>query len=251
MAQHLLLRLRAPLIAFGGETIDNYGVIRDFPALSMVTGLMANALGWDRGDDNLHNRLQERMVMGAKLDASGERLEDYQTALIYEDDAGWTTHGKAEGRKKSPSYSPMPDGRRGLTLQRYRQYHADMNVLVALRLKPAEEAPTLDDLAAALDKPARPLFVGRKNCLPTDRLLAGLMEADNILSALQLAKPALSHNVRAQWPDGEGRLPDQQDRTLDVCDERNWTSGVHGGWRPVREGVLLFKPKSITEQEAA
>ena len=251
MAQHLLLRLRAPLIAFGGETIDNYGVIRDFPALSMVTGLMANALGWDRGDDTLHNRLQERMVMGARLDASGERLEDYQTALIYEDDAGWTTHGKAEGRKKSPSYSPMPDGRRGLTLQRYRHYHADMNVLVALRLKPAEEAPTLDDLAAALDKPARPLFVGRKNCLPTDRLLAGLMEADNILTALQLAEPALSHNVRAQWPDGEGRLPDQQDRTLDVCDERNWTSGVHGGWRPVREGVLLLKPHSITEQEAA
>ncbi|PUE56514.1 type I-E CRISPR-associated protein Cas5/CasD [Limnohabitans curvus] len=251
MVQHLLLRLRAPLIAFGGETIDNYGVIRDFPALSMVTGLMANALGWDRGDDTLHNRLQERMVMGARLDASGERLEDYQTALIYEDDAGWTTHGKAEGRKKSPSYSPMPDGRRGLTLQRYRHYHADMNVLVALRLKPAEEAPTLDDLATALDKPARPLFVGRKNCLPTDRLMAGLMEADNILSALQLAVPALSHNVRAQWPDGEGRLPDQQDRTLDVCDERNWTSGVHGGWRPVREGVLLLKPHSITEQEAA
>ena len=23
-----------------------------------------------------------------------------------------------------------------------------------------------------------------------------------------------------------------------VRDERNWTSGVHGGWRPVREGVI-------------
>ena len=244
MAQHLLLRLRAPLIAFGGETIDNYGVIRDFPALSMVTGLMANALGWDRGDDTLHNRLQERMVMGARLEADGERLVDFQTAQLQANDKGWTTRGVAEERAGGAGTYAGPH-------LRYRHYHADMNVLVALRLKPAEEAPTLDDLAAALDKPARPLFVGRKNCLPTDRLLAGLMEADNILSALQLAKPALSHNVRAQWPDGEGRLPDQQDRTLDVCDERNWTSGVHGGWRPVREGVLLFKPKSITEQEAA
>lgn len=251
MARHLLIRLQAPLIAFGGETIDNYGVIRDFPALSMVTGLLANALGWDRGDDTLHNRLQERMVMGSRLDAVGERLEDYQTALIYEDDAGWTTHGKAEGRKKSPSYSPMSDGRRGLTLQRYRHYHADMNVLVALRLKPAQEAPTLDDLAAALDKPARPLFVGRKNCLPTDRLMAGWIEADSILSALQLAEPALSQIVRAQWPDGEGRLPGQHDKGLDVCDERNWTSGVHGGWRPVREGLLRFASQSTTEEEAA
>lgn len=244
MARHLLIRLQAPLIGFGGETIDNYGVIRDFPALSMVTGLVANALGWDRGDDTLHNRLQERMVMGARLDADGERLVDFQTAQLQANDKGWTTRGVAEDRAGGGGSYAAPH-------LRYRHYHADMNVLVALRLKPAEESPTLDDLAAALDKPARPLFVGRKNCLPTDRLMAGWVEADNILGALQLTEPALSHNVRAQWPDGEGRLPDQQDRTLDVCDERNWISGVHGGWRPVREGLLRFASQSTTEQEAA
>jgi CRISPR system Cascade subunit CasD len=252
MARHLLLRLRAPLIAFGGETIDNYGVIRDFPALSMVTGLFASALGWDRGDDVQHNRLQERLVMGARLDDGGKRLVDYQTALIYQDDSGWTTNGKPEGRQTSPSYSTMPNGRKGLTLQRYRHYHADMNVLVALRLKAADDAPTLDDLAAALDKPARPLFVGRKNCLPTDRLMAGWVDADNILEALQRAEPALHHDVRAQWPDGEGRLPVQhEDRSLDVCDERNWTSGVHGGWRPVREGMLRMPAPQPEQQGAA
>ena len=47
MPRHLLIRLSSPLIAFGGETIDNFGVIRDFPALSMVTGLLANSLGWE------------------------------------------------------------------------------------------------------------------------------------------------------------------------------------------------------------
>lgn len=244
MVRHLLIRLQAPLIAFGGETIDNFGVIRDFPALSMVTGLMANALGWDRGDDTLHNHLQERMVMGARLDADGERLVDFQTAQLQANDKGWTTRGVAEERAGGAGTYAGPH-------LRYRRYHADMNVLVALRLQPAEESPTLDELAAALDKPARPLFVGRKNCLPTGRLMAGWVEADNILCALQLAQPALSHDARAQWPDGEGRLPAQQDRTLDVCDERNWTSGVHGGWRPVREGMLLFKPHSITEQGIA
>jgi CRISPR system Cascade subunit CasD len=244
MARHLLIRLQAPLIAFGGETIDNFGVIRDFPALSMVTGLMANALGWDRGDDTLHNHLQERMVMGARLDADGERLVDFQTAQLQANDKGWTTRGVAEERAGGAGTYAGPH-------LRYRNYHADMNVLVALRLQPAEESPTLDELAAALDKPARPLFVGRKNCLPTGRLMAGWVEADNILCALQLAQPALSHDARAQWPDGEGRLPGQQDRALDVCDERNWTSGVHGGWRPVREGMLLFKPHSFTEQGIA
>ena len=244
MARHLLLRLRAPLIAFGGETIDNYGVIRDFPALSMVTGLFGNAMGWDRGDDALHNRLQERMVMGARLDSDGERLVDFQTAQLQANDKGWTSRGVAEERAGGAGSYAGPH-------LRYRHYHADMNALVALRLQPGDESPTLEDLATALDKPARPLFVGRKNCLPTSRLMAGWVEADNILSALQFAEPALLHNVRAQWPDGEGRLPDQQDRTLDVCDERNWTSGVHGGWRPVREGVLRFASQSTTDQEVA
>lgn len=237
MAQHLLMRLRAPLIAFGGETIDNHGVIRDFPALSMVTGLLANAMGWDRGDDARHNRLQERLVMGARLDSDSSRVLDYQTALLYMGDAGWTTHGKKEGREPSPSYKSLPDGEKGLTLQRYRHYHADMNVLVALRLKPADEFPTLSDLSAALDKPARPLFVGRKNCLPSERLMAGWQEATNILEALKAVPFSDNHvRLRLQWPDGEGVLPG--DRILDLCDERNWSSGVHGGWRPVREGAF-------------
>ena len=45
MQRHLVLRLASPLIAFGGETIDNLGVIGDFPSLSFLTGLVANALG--------------------------------------------------------------------------------------------------------------------------------------------------------------------------------------------------------------
>lgn len=231
MARHLLMRLRAPLIAFGGETIDNYGVIRDFPALSMVTGLLGNALGWDRGDDVKHNRLQERLIMGARIETDGERLVDFQTAQLQANDKGWTTRGVPEERAGGAGSYAGPH-------LRYRHYHADMDVLVALRLRPADESPTLDDLATALDKPARPLFVGRKNCLPTDRLMAGWVEADSILDALQRAEPRATDPVRAQWPDGEGRLPGQQDRCLDVCDERNWTSGVHGGWRPVREGLI-------------
>jgi len=231
MTQHLLVRLRAPLIAFGGETIDNHGVIRDFPALSMVTGLFANALGWDRGDADQHNRLQARLVMGARLDADGARLVDFQTAQLQANDQGWTTWGVVEERAGGAASYSGPH-------LRYRHYHADMNALLALRLDPADEAPTLADLAHALDKPARPLFFGRKNCLPTERLMAGWVEADNILQALQRAEPKPPDEVRMQWPDGEGRLTDTPDRPLDVCDERNWTSGVHGGWRPVREGAL-------------
>ena len=43
-----MVRLESPLMAFGGETVDHFGVTRRFPALSMLTGLFANALGWYR-----------------------------------------------------------------------------------------------------------------------------------------------------------------------------------------------------------
>ena len=66
--RHLVLNLEAPLMAFGGETIDNYGVIRWFPATSMLTGLFANALGWRRVERERHQRLQDRLVFAARID---------------------------------------------------------------------------------------------------------------------------------------------------------------------------------------
>jgi CRISPR system Cascade subunit CasD len=228
MTRHLLLRLEAPLMAFGGETIDNYGVIRDFPALSMITGLLANALGWRREESERHDRLQQRLRIGARLDRESRRFTDFQTAQLAKDDRGWTTWGEPEGRQGGANTYDGPH-------LRYRDYHADQSVLVALRLEPADESPTLDDLATALIQPARPLFLGRKSCLPSRPLLAGWQEASDLLSALLQAPPGGSiDRRRLQWPDGEGSLPG--DRPLDLCDERNWRSGVHGGWRPAREG---------------
>lgn len=245
MTRHLLLRLEAPLVAYGGETIDSHGVVRDFPALSMVTGLLANALGWRREETELHNRLQTRLVMGARREPGGQYLRDYQTALLFENDQGWTTIGVPEGRAKSPSYTMQKDGRKALTLQRYRDYHAGLITLVALRLEPPDEFPMLDELAEALDRPARPLFIGRKSCLPNRRLFAGWQDGDSVLQVLQsaLIPRDASGGFPTQWPDGEGKM--KGDRLVDVCDERNWTSGLHGGWRPVREATIYPREKQV------
>lgn len=232
MVRHLVLRLASPLVAFGGETIDNQGVIREFPALSMLTGLIANALGWDRGDDALHNRLQERLFMGTVLKSASRRVLDFQTAELGAADKGWTTWGEPEERRGGAGSYAGPH-------LRYRHYHADLVAWVVLHLQPADEAPTLEDVAKALDRPARPLFIGRKPCLPADRLVSGWQDADHVLGALQAVVgrlPPAADGWRAQWPEGQGEQT--ADRRSDICDERNWTSGVHGGWRPVREGLL-------------
>ncbi|BCN37269.1 type I-E CRISPR-associated protein Cas5/CasD [Alicycliphilus denitrificans] len=232
MRRHLVLRLASPLIAFGGEAIDNLGVIRDFPALSMLTGLIANALGWDRGEAQKHDRLQQRLRMGCVLEPGAQRVQDFQTAQLAKDDKAWTTWGTPEERAGGAGTYAGPH-------LRYRDYHADLCAWVALALHPAEDTPTLDDIAAALDQPARPLFIGRKPCLPAGRLVAGWQSAADVRGALQaiVAEQAASDTSwNAQWPDGEGTQPG--DRLLGICDERNWVSGMHGGWRPVRQAVL-------------
>jgi CRISPR system Cascade subunit CasD len=236
--RHLILNLESPLMAFGGETIDNYGIIRRFPAASMLTGLFANALGWRRVEPECYQRLQERLVFAARIDREPHgdvRLTDFQTAQLNKDDKGWTTRGQPEGRAGGPNTYDAPH-------LRYRDYFADMRVTVALRLEPEGESPTLDQLAHALQEPARPLFIGRKPCLPSAPLFADFIEVKNTLDAL-LKLPLKREDrerddrVRLLWSDGEGVDCVPIDKESMLTDERNWVSGLHGGGRRVYEGT--------------
>ena len=243
MAKHLILNLEAPLMSFGGETIDNLGVIRPFPALSMFTGLLANALGWRRVERQRHQDLQDRLVFAARIDREphgGLRMTDFHTAQLGANDRGWTTRGAPEDRAGGANTYNAPH-------LRYRDYHADMRVTIALRLDPAEDDPTLEELAEKLKEPERPLFIGRKPCLPSRPVFGGFSQGETSLTALlslpmEAAEPRRrqSSAVRLLWPDGED-APDMSgvrlSRRAMLTDERNWVSGLHGGGRPVCEGT--------------
>ena len=249
--RHLILALEAPLMAFGGETIDARGVIRWFPAASMLTGLFGNALGWRREERERHQRLQDRLVFAARIDrepAGSSRMTDFQTARLRADDRGWTTRGAPEGRGGAPSTYNAPH-------LRYRDYFADMRVVVALRLEPDDETPELDALASALQEPERPLFIGRKSCLPAVPLFAGFGEADTCLTALlawplgegPAAMPSYPENRRLLWPDGEGSESVTASHSYLLTDQRNWRTGLHGGGRIVCEGAVshdMFAPSA-------
>lgn len=216
----LLLVLEGPLLAFGTEAVDARGVVGDFPAASMLTGLLANALGWRRGDHAALEALQARLRFAARIEREGTRLTDFQTAQLRKDDRGWTTRGAPEGRDGGPNTYHSPHIRR-------RDYDADKRVSVALYLDPAEVAPTLDDLAVALRAPARPLFLGRKPCLPERPIFEALVDAPGLLAAF----PPASAPARVLLP-GD-LLAEKQDQHLTVTDLRNWRSGLHGGQRDV------------------
>lgn len=249
MKPHLVLRLEAPLMSFGAEAIDNYGVVQDFPALSMITGLLANALGWRRGwDADRHQRLQDRLVMAARLDREGRRLRDYQNAQLLSTDRHWTTRGVPEGREWNQTTWSLDERhlkrtgerRYAITHQRYRDHDADALCVVVLRLEPPGELPALDDLARALVEPARPLFLGRKPCLPAAMILHGWVEGATVLDALGRVPPLVEEEGspmrRAMWPKGEGSAPGS--REVMVTDERNWRGGLHGGGRWVVHGKV-------------
>ena len=234
--QHLILGLESPLMAFGGETVDNLGVIRRFPSASMITGLLANALGWRRIERERHQQLQDRLVFASRIDrepAGGVRMTDFQTAQLGASDKGWTTRGAPDERAGGANTYNAPH-------LRYRDYFADMSVTVALRLQPDSEEPTLDDLARALQEPARPLFIGRKPCLPSAPLYRETVDADSALAALVVVPVDPERDpqeaVRVTWPDGEGNDEILPHNTYMLTDQRNWVSGLHGGGRLVHEG---------------
>ena len=253
MARHLILILEAPLMSFGGETVDNLGVIRSFPAVSMLTGLLANALGWRHAERQRHQDLQDRLIFAARIDREphgGLRMTDFQTAKLGASDKGWTTRGAPEERAGGANTYNAPH-------LRYRDYHADMRVTIALRLEPPDEDPVLDALAQALEEPARPLFIGRKPCLPSAPLFGGFSDGETSLATLlSLPLEAANHrqrelqSVRLLWPDGED-TPSMSGVRLNrrsmITDERNWVSGLHGGGRPVCEGTVFREDIAATQ----
>src|SRR5262245_15662772 len=175
----VVLRLDSPVMSFGAPAIDQNGVIQAFPALSMLTGLFANALGWDHRDVDKLERLQERLRYAARVDRRGEAIVDYQTVdlgsnWMLPEKAGWTTRGRVARRTGASGEA---------THQRYRHYRMDSLHTVAVTLVGSDE-PSLDEVAAGLRTPARPLFVGRKCCLPAAPMIVDVVESTSLMDVL-------------------------------------------------------------------
>jgi len=216
-------------MAFGGMAVDAIRSTDPFPGRSLVTGLLGNALGYDHAQCELLERLQERIRLGVRRDIDGTRVTDYQTVDLGQAHlvgTGWTTRGRVERRRGAFSTG---------THQRYRDYFADASFLVAVTLEPEDETPTVRDLASALDQPERPLFLGRKGCLPSVRLNEGVVAVDSIEQALLTARAprrAGSDEVSLWLAADEAELDGS---TCWVSDRRDWRNQVHTGRRLVRQ----------------
>lgn len=180
---YLLLWLEAPLQAWGHDSKFGRRDSLDFPTKSGVLGLLCCA----RGAGGVQTEwlaawahLDMQTVAYVPRDAQGQPLprlpllRDFQmVGSGYDDQDPWQT---LLIPKKSDGGKAVGGG----TKMTYRYYLQDMAYAVALEA-PAELAQAT---AAALQAPVWDLYLGRKNCVPTEFIYQGLFDsADAALQA--------------------------------------------------------------------
>jgi CRISPR system Cascade subunit CasD len=236
MALFLVLRLTGPLMSFGDTAVDETRPTAALPGQSMLAGLVANALGYRAREGARLNRLEERLVYGARRDRPGERFTDYQNAHVQCNQTMW--------RWRTPGPLKRGGGTVYDNTQRYRDYVADGAVTVVLTFIAPDESPGLEDVARALVRPARPLFLGRAGCPPSGLLYRGeRVEALSVFEALALVPAfdgAAQGDFFAQWP-AEGMLSGPagvERRVVERPDLRDFVSDLHAGGRLVAQGIV-------------
>ena len=138
----LLLRLAAPLQAWGSDSRFETRRTGREPTKSGVIGLLAAALGRSRAD-SVDDLCQLRF--GVRVDQEGQLLRDFHTAH--------------QGDKTA------------YVSERY--YLSDAAFLVGLE---SEDSELLQKLEQALRAPVFPLFLGRRSCPPTLPIALGIRE---------------------------------------------------------------------------
>ena len=154
----LLLRLAAPLQAWGADSKFETRKTGREPTKSGVIGLLAAALGLRRDETEPLARLAQ-LQFGVRVEREGRLLVDFHMARNEEKDRSYVT---------------------------YRHYLEDAVFLVGVS---CADTAFLQELEQALNHPAFPLYLGRRSCPPTLPLCLGLRQ-EGLLDALQ-SEPAL------------------------------------------------------------
>ena len=243
---YLILVLQAPLVSYGGEAVDRKRPTNLFPGKSMLTGLLGNALGYRRQDAVELDSLQRRIKYAARTEPLGHvgTLRDFHTAQLAANDVAWTTYGVPERRTGSTATYQAPEIREV-------DYLAESRSVVAIALDETTEGPTLTEAAAAVRNPARPLFIGRKCCLPERPIFEAIVDADHETEALYSVKAGYGvMEAQAQWDGPEQHSSIRKDHEVWVSDLKDWRNGVHVGRRMVNRGIQLF-PNQPTDRSGA
>lgn len=188
--RHLTLYLRAPLQSWGASSkFGDRGTI-DAPTRSGLFGLIAAACGIDKNDEESD---REWLARASALSLSvlafrrGDRMTDYHTvgARCDKDDP-WQ-------RRIIPVTS---DGKPRGTDLTHRDYLVD-SVFGAII---TGDDVLVAEMATGLANPVWGVWLGRKNCIPTEPIFVGVFDSD------EAARDALDARLRASLERGGGKI---------------------------------------------
>ena len=174
----LLFTLYAPMCSLGEIAVGERRMGWARPGRSAVLGLVAAALGVDRGDDDSHRALEEGLYYAVRTDAPGHPFTDYHTTQ-----APTAKRGLSFGTRREELAAEDLN-----TVPSSREWRSDACFTAALWLRPGGTVD-LDKIDAALRRPRFTLYLGRKSAplgLPLD---PQIVEAADLAGALARRRP--------------------------------------------------------------
>jgi CRISPR system Cascade subunit CasD len=215
----LTIHLSAPLMALQGSRIDGEPQSLPIPTRSLLTGLFGSALGYSRGDHAKLQALQDNMHVGVVVHREGVEISDYQIADL----------GKSHMRGPMWSSGTSVAKREGSQIEglrpQERPYLADADMTAVVELGTGSPV-NAEQIIAALDQPAHPLFIGRSSCPPASKLAGRLLDVSSLEAAV--LDVARDHPGTIYLPAGVA-TPAWGDMPLSIPGCRDWTSYRHAG----------------------
>lgn len=212
----LALRLVGPLQSWGFDSQYNRRNTGLMPTKSAIAGMCCAALGYSRGSENEQAFLDSfgtvRMTAiaiprkGTKKDFPVRRLQDYHTVgggydPNNPDERGSITVSAEDGK-------PRAKNGQSLAVLTHRQYLTDASFGVVLE----GQTSVLQQIADALENPVWGIWLGRKTCIPTAPVLAGLKSDRNEALGLLIGENSFELFTRQEevenFADGRDSLPD-------------------------------------------
>jgi len=212
----LALRLEGPIQSWGFDSQYNRRNTGLMPTKSGIAGMCCAALGLPRGSDKEQDFLSSFRMMrmttiaiprsGVKKELPVRRLQDYHTV-----GGGYNPNDPAERGCITVSAGdgkPRQKGGQALAVLTHRQYLTDASFGVLLEGK----LSLLEQIADAFIDPVWGIWFGRKTCIPTAPVFAGLKNnRDEALRLIIGEKPLEMFSRQEEvenFAEGRDSLPD-------------------------------------------
>ncbi len=178
MGEFLIFTIAAPMASFGSLAVGERRPSANRPTKSQTLGLVAAALGIERGEEARLAALRDSLGFAVQVDQAGQPAFDYHTTQ---------TPPARRNRRFATRAGELAVPKHELkTILSTREYRTGAIVSPALWLRTNDAQVSLLTMRNALLRPRFPLFVGRKShplmlpCAPR------IVDAENVAAAFAM-----------------------------------------------------------------